>query len=101
MLDDDRVRSAAFDAMEHPRIRVAVLSRMERRADRAAWPGGVRRIVAVLRRPECRADLRRALDRSEVQRDVRIAAETRGIRRIVAITRVAGRSLRARGAGPD
>jgi hypothetical protein len=101
MLEDDRIRWAAFDALEHPRIRATVLTRIERQAGRAAWPGGVRRLVAVLRGPERRADLRRVLDRWEVRRDVRLAAESRGVRRIVVIARAVGLSLRARGAGQE
>jgi hypothetical protein len=77
LLDDDRVRARAFDALERERVRSAVTAEMQRRG--RARPFATRQVCQVLRSRDQRADLRRALDRPDVRRALGRAANEGGI----------------------
>ena len=73
MLDDDRVRARAFDALEQGRVRTAVVTELERRG--RARPFLTRQVTQALFGRDQRADLRRALDRPDVRNAVGRAAD--------------------------
>jgi hypothetical protein len=71
MLDDRRVRHAAFDALDRDGVRSEVLVRLERTGRR--HPFVTRQITHALADRDRRADLRQALDRPDVRTAVRRA----------------------------
>ena len=73
LLDDDRARARAFDALERDRVRSAVVTELERRG--RARPFVTRQVSQVLRSRDRRADLRRALDRPDVRWALRRATD--------------------------
>jgi hypothetical protein len=93
LLDDDRVRARAFDALERQRVRSAVIAELERRGP--ARPFATRQVIQVLRSPDQRADLRRALDRPDVRRALaRATGEGGALAAIKVVWVMAGLKLR-------
>jgi hypothetical protein len=76
LIDDDRVRGRAFDALDRDSVRTAVLAEVDRRW--RARPFVTRQVSQTLNSRDRRVDLRRALDRPDVRRAVGRAANEGG-----------------------
>ena len=82
------MRGAAFDALEHHKIRAAVVAALERRAPQTTRPAWIRRVARALHNPDQRTDLRQALSHPSIQRDFKAAAGEHGGLRAMAIIRI-------------
>ncbi len=90
MLEDTGVRGYAFDALEHHRIRAAVIAALEHRAPLTTRPAWIRRVARALHKAERRTDLRQALSHPAIRRDLKAAAGEHGGLRAMAIIRIVG-----------
>jgi hypothetical protein len=90
MLEDTGVRRAAFDALEHHKIRAAVIAALEHRAAWTARPAWIRRAARALHNADRRTDLRQALSHPSIRRDLKAAAGEHGGLRAMAIIRIVG-----------
>jgi len=90
MLEDTRVRGYAFDALEHDRIRAAVIAALEHRAPQTTRPAWIRRVARALHKAERRTDLRQALSHPSIRHDLKAAAGEHGGLRAMAIIRIVG-----------
>jgi hypothetical protein len=84
------VRGAAFDALEHHKIRAAVIAALEHRAPRTTRPAWIRRVARALHNADQRTDFRRALSHPSIRRDLKAAAGEHGGLRATAIIRIVG-----------
>ncbi len=90
MLEDSGVRGAAFDALEHDKIRAAVIAALEHRAPwttRTAW---IRWVAGALYNTDRRTDFRQALSHPSIRGDLKAAAGQHGGLRAMAMIRIVG-----------
>jgi hypothetical protein len=90
LLEDIEVRGAAFDALEHHKIRAAVIAALERRAPRTTQPAWIRRVARTLHNADRRTYLRHALSHPSIRRDLKVAAGEHGALRTMATIRIIG-----------
>jgi hypothetical protein len=90
MLEDTAVRGAAFDVLEHHKIRAAVIAALEHCAPLSTRPAWIRRVARALHNADQRTDLEHALSHPSIRRDLQAAAGEHGALRAMAIIRIVG-----------
>jgi hypothetical protein len=92
LLEDGRIRTAAFAALESEPVRAAVVVELRRRG--TARPFATQQVIQALTSTSQRAELRRTLDRPDVLRAVRTAANGGVVATIKVVWLAAGLKLR-------